>query len=262
MKQINDFFRYFFGIGTEVEFKHFSIAHLIPILVAAAIIYCIWRFRTPLGNYKHEGKVRMGLAFVAIITEMSYFWRMACHPDLEGNPEEYLPITVCGWAVVFCSYLVVTKSQTLFDIAYFWLFSGTVFGLLTPTVITYCGPTRFRFYQFWLEHTIGYIIIFYMMFVHKMRPTWKSFIKSAAAISILLFIAIFVNEMLGPPANYLFVAGVEDTASVLNLLPKNDVLRVLLMAAIIMVMFFLAYLPWFLKDRKAKKQQALQDTAD
>ena len=45
------------------------------------------------------------------------------------------------------------------------LFAGTIFALITPTVITYTGPTRFRYYQFWLEHTLGYISIFYMIFI-------------------------------------------------------------------------------------------------
>ncbi len=259
---LREFFAYFFGKGNTVEFRHFSLTHLIPILLAAAIIFLIWKFRDALGNYKHEKTLRWVLCFIAIICEMSYFWRMACLPELGGNAEEHLPITICGWAVIFCSYLAVTKSQSLFDIAYFWVFSGTVFGLLTPTVITYTGPTRFRFYQFWVEHTIGYIIIFYMIFVHKMRPTWKSFIKSACSLTVLLGVAIFVNEMLGGKANYLFVAGVEDTESLLNILPKNDVLRVLLMTSIVLVMFLLAYLPWFLMDRKKKKTEALRASED
>ena len=54
---------------------------------------------------------------------MSYFWRLVGITELNANPIDHLPITICGWTVVFCSYLVVTKNQTLYDIAYFWLFS-------------------------------------------------------------------------------------------------------------------------------------------
>jgi len=130
---------------------------------------------------------------------------------------------------------------------------GSIFALITPTVISYTGPTRFRYYQFWLEHTLGYVAIFYMIFVHKMRPTVKSAIKSYVALVVLAVIAYFSNRMLGPGANYLFMAKPEDTPSILDILPPNFVLRLVIMAAAITALYFVAYLPWLLMDRKAKK---------
>ena len=247
------FFAYFFGIGSTVEFQNFTFAHFAPILVAIAVILLIRRFRTQLRNCRFEKNLRYILGFVLIICEMSYFWRLVGVPALNPNPIDHLPITVCGWAVIFCSYMLVGKSQTLFDISYFWLFSGTLFALITPTVITYTGPTRYRYYQFWLEHTLGYVAIFYMIFVHGMRPTVKSAVKSYAALVVLAVIAYFANTMLGPGANYLYMAKPEDTPSILDILPPNFALRVAVMVAVITLMFFLAYLPWLLKDRKAQK---------
>ena len=151
------------------------------------------------------------------------------------------------------SYMIVGKSQNLFDIVYFWLFSGSLFALITPTVITYTGPTRFRYYQFWVEHTMGYIALFYMIFVHKMRPNWKSMIKSYIGLLILAVVAYAANQMIGPGANYLFMARPEDTPSVLDILPPNFALRLAIMAAVITLMYFLAYLPWLMIDRKKKQ---------
>lgn len=250
---MKDFFEYFFGVGETVEFTNFSLAHFAPILLAVALIFAIRFFREKIAGWNKEYVLRYILAFALIICEMSYFWRLVGVPELNPNPVDHLPITVCGWAVIFCSFMVIGKSQTLFDIAYFWLFSGTVFALITPTVITYTGPTRYRYYQFWLEHTLGYVAIFYMIFVHKMRPNWKSMIKSYIALAILAVIAYNANQLIGPGANYLYMAKPEDTPSILDILPPNFALRVAIMAAVITVMFFLAYYPWFALDRKAKK---------
>lgn len=252
---MKDFFIYFFGAGTDVEFVNFSAAHFLPILAAAAVIWLIYRFRKPLSGWRNEKNLRYTLAFMLIICEMSYFWRLVGVPSLNPNPVDHLPITVCGWAVIFCSFMLVGKIQSLFDIAYFWLFSGTLFALVTPTVITYTGPTRFRYYQFWLEHTLGYVAIFYMIFVHKMRPTLRSAIKSYVAMAVLAVIAYFANSMIGPGANYLFMAKPEDTPSVLDILPPNFALRIGVMAAVITLMFALAYLPWYCMDRKARKSR-------
>ena len=249
---MKEFFAYFFGVGTEIEFTNFSLAHFIPILVAAGVIYLIYRCRDRLRGWRHEQAIRYTLAFALIVCEMSYFWRLVGVPALNPNPVDHLPITVCGWTVIFCSYMVVGKSQTLFDISYFWLFSGTVFALITPTVISYTGPTRFRYYQFWGEHTLGYVAIFYMIFVHKMRPNQKSILKSYIALAVLAVIAYFANRMIGPGANYLFMAKPEDTPSILDILPPNFALRLLIMMAAVTLLFGISYLPWLIKDKKAK----------
>lgn len=255
---MKEFFGYFFGKGTEVEFQNFTLAHFLPMLLAAAVIVCIRLFRDKIRTCKKEANFRYVLAFALIVAEMSYFWRLVGVPELKANPVDHLPITVCGWAVIFCSYMLVGKSQSLFDISYFWLFSGTVFALITPTVITYTGPTRFRYYQFWAEHTLGYVAIFYMIFVHGMRPTFRSMAKSYIALAVLGVIVFFANRIIGPGANYLFLAKPEDTPSILDILPPNFLLRLLVMVAVVSVMFFLSYLPWLLKDRKAKKAEAVR----
>ena len=253
---MKEFFSYFFGAGTEIEFTNFSFAHFAPIFVAIGIIFTIYFCRKPLQNCKHENIFRYILAFALIVSEMSYYWRLIALPDLlDPNPIDHLPITVCGWAVVFCSFMLVGKSQTLFDISYFWLFSGSIFALITPTVISYTGPTRFRYYQFWAEHTLGYIAIFYMIFVHNMRPNWLSMVKSYVILVVLAVIAYFANQILGPGANYLFMAKPEDTPSILDILPPNFLLRICVMAGAVTMLFFLSYLPWLIKDIRTKKQK-------
>ena len=253
---MKDFLDYFFGAGQSEEFSNFTLAHFIPLILMGIVIFLIIKFKDKIRESKHEKLLRMTLSFMLIITEMSYFWRLVGVPSLGANPIDHLPITVCGWAVILCSNLVLSKSQTLFDIVYFWLFSGTLISIFIPaTVLSTCGPTRFRYYQFWFEHTLGFITLFYMMFVHGMRPTFKSMAKSAIALSILGVIAFTANEILGPGANYLFLARPEATPSILDILPSNMALRITIMAAVIFAFFFLAYLPWFIMDRKKAKLQ-------
>ena len=256
---MKEFFQYFFGQGDTPEFKNFTLAHFLPILLAIGLIVLIYFSRDKLRACKHEKVFRYILAFMLIISEMSYYWRLVGVPSLGPNPVDHLPITVCGWVAIFASYMVIGKSKTLFDICYFWLFAGSIFALITPTVITYTGPTRYRYYQFWLEHTLGYIAVFYMIFVHGMRPTVKSAVKAYIALIVLAVIAYFANQLIGPGANYLFMAKPEDTPSILDILPPNFALRILVMAAAVTALFFLSYLPWLLLDRKKKK--ALADAA-
>ena len=253
---MKEFFHYFFGKGDEIEFENFSFAHFAPIILMVAAIFLIYKFRDKIRDYKNEKTICMVMAFIMIICEMSYFWRLVGVEGLNPNAVDHLPITICGWGIIFSSYMMVTKSQSLFDIVYFWLFSGTLFALITPTVISYTGPTRFRYYQFWLEHTMGYIGIFYMIFVHRMRPTVKSAVRSYSVFAAMAAVAFFANRVIGPGANYLFMAKPEDTPSILDILPPNFVVRLLIMAAVVTIMYALAYFPWYLMDRKKKAIEA------
>ena len=249
---MKDFLLYFFGAGNEQEFALFTLAHILPIVWMVAMILLMYRFREPIRKWKHEGYLRYILAFGLICAEMAYYWRLVAIPALGPNPVENLPIGVCTWALIFCSYMVIGKSQTLFDIAYFWLLSGSVFALLTPTPLTYTGPTRFRYYQFWAAHTLPFIAVFYMIFIHGMRPNRKSILKAYIALLVLAVIAFWANTMI-PGANYLFLAKPEAAPSVLDILPPNFFLRTFIIAAVITLLFGVAYLPWHLKDKKAGK---------
>ncbi|MBP3426933.1 MAG: TIGR02206 family membrane protein [Clostridia bacterium] len=246
---MREFFIYFFGQGAEPEFALFTPAHFAPILLMIAVIALIRRFRKEIRESRHEETLRYVLAFALIICDMSYYWRLVGMPSLQPGPVENLPIGVCGWAVIFCSYMLVGKKQLLFDISYFWLLSGSLFALLTPTPLTYTGVTRFRYYQFWLEHTLGYVAIFYMIFVHGMRPTVRSAVRSYIALILMALLAYAVNQMI-PGANYLYMARPEAAPSVLDILPANFALRTGIIAAVITAMYALAYLPWALMDRK------------
>jgi uncharacterized membrane protein YwaF len=88
-----------------------------------------------------------------------------------------------------------------------------------------------------------------------MRPYFKSIFRSYIWLAILAVIAYAANVIIGPGANYLFMARPEATPSVLDILPSNFALRLLIMASVITVLFFLAYLPWYLIDKKAEKAQ-------
>ena len=250
---MKEFLKYFLGQGTQVEFSLFGVSHFAPILVMITLILLIAKFGDKIRNSKYEKTLRYILAFSLICSEMGYYWRLVAVPSLGPNPVESLPISVCGWAAVFCSYMIIGKTQSLFDISYFWLLAGSIFALITPTVLTYTGPTRFRYYQFWAEHTLGYIAIFYMIFVHKMRPNIKSAIRSYIALVVLAVVAYFSNVIIGNGANYLFLARPEAAPSVLDILPPNFAIRTLIMAAVITTLYFVAYLPWLIKDMRAKK---------
>ena len=68
---------------------------------------------------------------------------------------------------------------------------------------------------------------------------------------VLAIFAAWVNSMI-PGANYLYMARPESAPSILDILPPNYALRISIIIIAITFMFILAYLPWYIKDKKLK----------
>ena len=86
-----------------------------------------------------------------------------------------------------------------------------------------------------------------------MRPHINSIFKSYGSLVVLCVIAFFANQLIGNGANYLYMARPEAAPSILDILPPNFVLRLIIMAVAITALYGVAYLPWYLKDKRENR---------
>lgn len=239
----------FFDHGVEGEFKYFSLTHFIPIIIMILIIYLLYKYKDKIRELKYEDNIRIIIAAILLLSDMSYFWhKMYIGADIA----DHLPVTVCGWSAILGSFMLLTKKQGIFDVVYFFVLAGSINALITPAVIIDNGPTHFRYYQFWVEHTSIFIAVFYMIFVHRFKVNTKSIIRSSSVLILLTLLAIYVNSNI-EGANYLFLSTTEVGDSALNFLPTNLGLRLLVMGTIIGILYFIAYLPWLIINKQTNK---------
>lgn len=240
----------FFDHGVPGEFSYFTLAHFVPILLMLLAIYLIYRYRNEIRNWKYEENARIIFAVIVLLSDASYFWHKIY---IGANVANHLPVTVCGWAAIMSGYMLMTKKKGLFDVVYFFVLAGSINALITPAVIMDNGPTHFRYYQFWIEHTSIFVAVFYMIFVFGYKINLRSMLRSSIVLVILAILAIYVNANIAG-ANYLFLSTTEAGDSALNFLPSNLGLRLLVMSSIIGVLYFLAYLPWIFINKKESKK--------
>ena len=246
----------FFGYSLEENFSYFSLAHILPIILLIGAILFTYKYRAKLASWKGEEIFRFSLAALLILNEGFYYWRLLYVGNGGSSVLDpmitYLPFQVCEWSAYIAAFMLMKKSRHLFDICFYVCLTLGVIPFFTPAVIMYTGPAYARYYQFWIEHTVTFIAVFYMIFVHKMRPTIKSMIKSYVALIVLCIIAYNANQLIGNGANYLYMARPESAPSILDILPPNFMLRLIIMASAITALFGVSYLPWYFKDKKLK----------
>lgn len=240
----------FWGRGEISDFKYFSFAHIIPILFLIILIVLLIKFRNYLKNPKVSKIFCLTLAFLLILSELSYYWRIIY---IGGDITYDLPIAVCTWNIIFCSLMILSKNKTLFDISYFNVLVLGLVPLITPAVISDCGPSYFRYYQFWIAHFLPIIAVLYMIFVEGFRPNWWSMLKAFCFLIILSGFAIWANSTI-EGANYLFLSNTLTAPSLVDFLPNNLWLKLLIITTLISVGFIIAYVPYIVIDCKSKQK--------
>ncbi len=251
----------FFGYGEKGDFKYYSVAHFVPLILLVLSVFVIYRYRDKIYNWKHEENFRFIFAFIMFLAEMSYFWRLlyvgSSDPE-EKNLLDKLPLQVCEWTCITAIFMITKKSKFLYQICFYVCLTVGLFPLLTPSVITTTGPTYYRYYQFWLEHILPIIAVFYMTFVHGFRPKLLGIVPSTAFMLVLAVFALICNANI-EGANYLYLAkGTSDGGgSLMDVLIKIAPTigqRLALLGAIVVAMFFAAYGVFIVVQKLAAKK--------
>lgn len=231
---------------TGEPFQLFGPKHLIVIAIEAAVI--LWLF---LGwkNPTEEGKRRMRYLLAAnlLVWESSWhIWRIATGT---WTVTYDIPLHVCSIMVWASIVMLFTKNYRIYEFAYFIGLAGAMQAFLTPEADIY-GLWHFRAIQTLMVHGTLMIVPIYFSLKEGFRPTGKSFLRVAVVMNLYMVVIYFVNLALG--SNYLFIMHKPDTASLLDVLGPWP-WYILSMEALGFVIFFLLYLPWLVKDLRARR---------
>ena len=229
----------FFGYSNEQDFFMGSIWHILPIVLMIVVITLIYKHRYKIKNFKYETSVRYILAFLMMIVEMSFFWRLE-YVGTQGVYDTmltYLPIQMCQWGLIICIFTITSKNQKLFSINYYITLLFASIALIYPLVITNAGPRYYRYYQFWLEHILPIISVFYLIFVHDMKPQKKGIFYTCFVTIPLTIVALIANSRI-EGARYLYL-----TLDI-KILPENMILKAVILFVLVLGIFYVMYLPF------------------
>ncbi|MBQ7314589.1 MAG: TIGR02206 family membrane protein [Clostridia bacterium] len=246
----------FFGYSTEQDFRYWSLAHFLPIILLGVAIFLTFKYKDKIRSFKHEETLRFILGGLMIFNEAFYYWRLLYVGNGgSADPKQlltYLPLQVCEWTAWLAAFMLMKKSRHLYDICFYVSLTLGLIPLFTPAVIMQAGPGYARYYQFWIEHLVPIYAIFYMMAVHNFRASYKRVYKPFAMLGILATFAIIANTKI-ENANFMYLASGTDGDSIANLLPESIPVRILLYLGILIVLFALLSLPEILSEIKKKR---------
>ena len=153
---------------------------------------------------------------------------------------EGLPMQLCDWALFAVVGALLRRSQTCFELGYFWGLCGTLQALFTPAIAT--GVAWWRQLGFFLDHAGIVAGVLFLLLVPKMRP--RGLRRVLVWSEVYLAAALAANALTG--ANYGFLAHRPPQRTLLDLFPDQHWLYVVAINATAVACFAAIYLPWLI----------------
>ena len=228
-------------------FEIFGTVHLITIIVIIVVSIFLPKF------YKNKSEEQKSLIKKIIVGVIAAHLIISPYKDLYllANPydwRETIPIHMCDLSEIFLIFFLLGGPRILYLCAFFWGLAGATMAIVTPD-ITYHD---LDYIFFMVGH--GMIIVGIMFATVSMgnRPYAKDILKvSAITLFILLPLVYVINLILGDPANFWYLMDKPEGASLMDKM-LDPPMHLLQTTPIAIALFYLIYLPYFIKDRMVK----------
>jgi len=219
-----------------------------PSHIWGIILFLILVVGVPLISKKYlaeKNQHRIG-CFIGLIVGANYFIWVALE-ILAGtfDIKIHLPFQLCRVANILIPLIMISKSDRVYQIVYFWGMSGVFQGLITPDITN--NFPHFHFIRFWVGHNGMIIALVYATVVYGMRPQICSIKKAFVASNLFLLASVIVNLILD--ANYFWICGKPPMPSLLDYLGPWP-WYILAVELVALVHFAVAYIPFYILDRK------------
>ena len=167
-----------------------------------------------------------------------------------GNWKLGLPLHLCDFSSASIIIYFFTKRREFFLFAFFAGISGAGMAILTPDV-KYSFP-----HIDYLRHMIGHSMILlgvaYAIIIDNQRPQLKDVHKVLGVLSVFLLLMYPINNLLGSPANYWYVADKPPGFNVTDLM-RDAPYHMIDIYILTVTICYLIYLPYFIKDKLVQK---------
>ena len=227
-------------------FYLFGSVHLaaLGIIVLINVFAVIWGKKA---TQESRQKFRWILAGILIVDEL--LWHLWNLTTGQWSLQTMLPLHLCSVFVFLSAYMLVTKSYSIYEYAYFLGIAGASQALLTPDAGMYGFP-HFRAFQVMISHGAIITAALFMTLVEGYRPTWQSLKRVLIGGNVYMAVIFVFNLLIG--SNYLFIAHKPETASLMDVLPDWPI-YIVFVELIGIAVSLLLYAPFFWSDLRKKR---------
>lgn len=219
-----------------------SLQHILPIFIA--IVLTIWVIIHSNKNLNKKQKQQLIHIIACCVSLTIIFFHLYRIGFDNYNFKEDLPLYLCSLMALLIPIFTYHRKYWMFEILVFWIIGGTIQGVITPDIAV--GFPSFDYFRYWIAHLGLLSVIFYFIFVFKMKPKLKSVFKSFLALQVYVALMVILNYLLD--ANYFYLNEKPKSTSLLDYFGEWPY-YILVVQLIIIPLFLLIYLPFYISQK-------------
>ena len=225
------------------EFQFLGVPHIIALALTIALPIALSVLVRRVDSSVITNVVRYLLAAVLMVNEIGvWIYRATTVQSFSVCIQGHLPLHICGVGLFIVVFALLRRSQTLYEIGYFWGIVGTLNAVLTPQLEV--GFPHYRFFQYFIIHGGIVVSVLFATWGLRMRPTFKGLLRSFLLVNFYMVVIAGVNLLL--KSNYMFICEPPDTKSPFFFAPWPW--YILILDGVALVLFFVVYSPFLIGD--------------
>lgn len=222
-----------------------SFEHLIPIGISLLIAVLLIDYSRKLSSQKVKIQIFNTLAVLVSSSILCFHIYFIIFEQYDIKTD--LPLYLCSLMALLIPVFSYYRKFWMFEILVFWIIAGTLQAVITPDIAN--GFPSLDYFRYWIVHLGLLGIIFYAIFVFKMKPRFQSVFKSFLALQVYLVFIIVINFILD--ANYFYLNQKPKSVSVLDYFGEWPY-YIILAQLIILPLFLIIYLGFYLSSKRKK----------
>ena len=228
-------------------FEIFGTVHILTILSIVLVSIFLPKF------YKNKSDKQISLMTKVVAGIIAAHVIISPYKDLYLLAEPYdwretIPLHMCDLSEIFLVWFLLGGPRLLYTCAFFWGLGGATMAILTPDI----SHHDLDYIFFMIGHGMIIVGIMYATIALGNRPYAKDIITvSLITALVLLPIVYVINLILGEPANFWYLIAKPEGASLMDVFPDPPY-HLLVTTPLAISVFYLIYLPYFIKDKFAK----------
>jgi len=228
-------------------FEIFGTVHILTILSIVLVSIFLPKF------YKNKSDKQISLMTKVVAGIIAAHVIISPYKDLYLLADPYdwretIPLHMCDLSEIFLVWFLLGGPRLLYTCAFFWGLGGATMAILTPDI----SHHDLDYIFFMIGHGMIIVGIMYATVTLGNRPNAKDIITvSLITALVLLPIVYAINLILGEPANFWYLIAKPEGASLMDVFPDPPY-HLLVTTPLAISVFYLIYLPYFIKDKFAK----------
>jgi hypothetical integral membrane protein (TIGR02206 family) len=223
-------------------YNNFSDDHFIPIaLISVFFLWLIWMTR----NAETDKNFKIAF-FISLIPMVAVVSRI-CFTSYEGSfsIKEELPLHLCRLIAMILPVFIWLKDSKWINTLYFLIIVGTLQAVVTAD-LQYTMP-HYSYFIYWIFHVSLVWIPIFIIIRLRIFPDKQDMVRAFIYGNIYMLLTMIINFSIG--SNYFYTRHKPPGGSLLDLFGPWP-WYILVAEGLAVVLFILAYLPFYKKENK------------